>query len=175
MTGRASKMLAVLNQHCRPDSVANAFTTLMLLFNNSMGKLEEIMTFRSRFNGMVNNMSCCKIILPLLLVVMFFLHSLHSRYDNLLEKFRSCYKSLKGASLDSIVADVHYHNEFQLVGSNKKVPAGKGPKALASAASSAVDKQGKEWRNPYEWLASFDIKGINSLTAMDGRDHALLK
>jgi hypothetical protein len=58
------------------------------------------------------------------------------------------------------VADVHYHNEFKLVGSSKKVPAGKGPKAAAAAASSAVDKQGKELCNPYKWLASFDIKGI---------------
>jgi hypothetical protein len=40
--------------------------------------------------------------------------------------------------------DVHYHNEFKLVGSNKKVPSGKGPKAAAAAASSAVDKQGKQ-------------------------------
>jgi hypothetical protein len=154
------KMLATLNQHCQPDSVANAFTTLMLLFNNSMGESEEIMAFWSRINEMVNDMSRCKIILPLVLMVMFFLCSLHSHYDDLLEQFCSCYKSLKGAFLDSIVADVCYHNEFKLVGSNKKVLAGKGPKAAAAAAFSAVDKQGKEWRNPYKWLASFDIKGI---------------
>jgi hypothetical protein len=38
--GKGFEMLAALNQHCCcPDSVANAFTTLMLLFNkNSMGK-----------------------------------------------------------------------------------------------------------------------------------------
>jgi hypothetical protein len=108
--GKGIKMLAVRNQHCHPDSVANAFTTLMLLFNDSMGESEEIITFWSRFNGMVNNMSRCKIILAPVLMVMFFLRSLHSRYDNLLEQFCSCYKSLKGASLDSIVADVRYHN-----------------------------------------------------------------
>jgi hypothetical protein len=55
---------------------------------------------------------------------------------------------------------MRYHNEFKLVGSDKKVPAGEVPKAAAAAASSAVDKQGKEWRNPYKWLASFDIKGV---------------
>ncbi len=125
-----------------------------------MGKSEEIMAFWSRFNGMVNNMSGCKIILPLVLMVMFFLCSLHSCYDDLLEHFCSHYESFKGASLDSIVADVRYHNEFKLVGSNKKVPAGKGPKAGAAPASSAVDKQGKDWRNPYKWLTSFDIKGV---------------
>ena len=35
-------MLAVLNQHCRPDSVTNAFTTLMSLFNNVQGESESI-------------------------------------------------------------------------------------------------------------------------------------
>jgi hypothetical protein len=158
--GKGFKMLAALNQHCRPDSVANAFTTLMSLFNDSMGKLEEIMALRSRFDGMVNNMSRCKIILPPVLMVMFFLCSLHSCYINLLEQFCSCYKSFEGTPLDSIVADVRYHNEFKLVGSDKKVSARKGAKAVAATASYAVDKQGKEWRNPYEWLASFDIKGI---------------
>jgi hypothetical protein len=158
--GKGFKMLAALNQHCRPNSVANAFTTLMLLLNDSMGELEEIMAFQLRFDGMVNSMPHCKIILPPGHMVMFFLCSLHFCYNDLLVQFYSCYKSLEGASLDSIVADVQYHNEFKLVGSNKKVPAGKGPKAVASTASSAVDKQRKEWRNPYEWLTSFDIKGI---------------
>jgi hypothetical protein len=153
-------MLAALNQHCHPDSVANAFTTLMFLFNDSVGKLEEIMAYRSRFDWMVNYMSRCKIILPPVLMVMFFLRSLQSCHNNLLEQFCSRYKSLKGASINSIVADMRYHNEFKLVGSDKKVPAGKGPKAAAAAASSAIDKQGKDWRNPYKWLASFDIKGI---------------
>jgi hypothetical protein len=161
--GKGFEMLAALNQHCHPDSVANAFTTLMLLFNNSMGELEEIMAFRSRFDGMVNNMSPCKIILPSVLMVMFFLCSLRSCYNNLLVQFCSRYKSLEGASLDSIVADVRYHNEFKLVGSNKIVPAGKGPKAAAATTSSAVDKQGKEWRNPYNIRNSLmpHLWGIN--------------
>ncbi len=142
--GKGFKMLAALNQHCRPDSVANAFTTRMLLFNVIMGELEEFMAFRSRFDGMVNNMSRCKIILPPILMVMFFLHSLHSHYDDLLEQFCSHYKSLEGASLNSIVVDVHYHNQFKLIRSDKKLPARKGQKAATAATSSAVDKQGKE-------------------------------
>ncbi len=98
------------------------------------------MAFRSSFDGMVNNMSRCNIILPPVFMVMFFLHSLHSCYDDPLERFCSCYKSLESASLDSIVAVVHYQDVFKLVGSNKKVPAGKGPKAATAAASSDVDK-----------------------------------
>jgi hypothetical protein len=91
---------------------------------------------------------------------MFFLRSLHSSYDDLLEQFCSHYKSLEGPSLDSIVADVRYHDKFQFVESDKKLPAAKTPKAAAAAASSQVDKQGKEWNNLYEWLASFNIKGM---------------
>jgi hypothetical protein len=99
--GKGFEMLAALNLHCHPDSIANAFTTLLLLFNDSMGASEEIMAFRSRFDGMVNDMAHCKIFLPPILIAMFFLCSLHSHYDDLLDQFHSHYKSLEGASLDS--------------------------------------------------------------------------
>jgi hypothetical protein len=46
---------------------------------------------------------------------MFFLWSLNPYYDNLLEQFRSCYKVLKSATVDSIVANIHYHNNFKLI------------------------------------------------------------
>jgi hypothetical protein len=73
-------MLAALNQYCCPDLVANALTTtLMLLFNDNMDASEEIKAFCSWFNGMVNDMAHCKIFLPPILIVMFFLCSLHSR------------------------------------------------------------------------------------------------
>jgi hypothetical protein len=135
----------------------------MSLFKDNMGKLEDIMAFCSRFDGIVNDMACCKFVITSALIFMFFLCLLHSCYDDLLEQFWSCYKPLEGASLDSIVADVHYHNKFKLVGSNKKVPASKGPKAAAAAASSAVDKQGKEWGNLFEWLASLNINASRSI------------
>jgi hypothetical protein len=109
---------------------------------------------------MVNNMAHCKIFLPPILTVMFFLCSLHSCYNDLLEQFCTRYKSLEGTPLDSIVADIRYHNEFKLAGSDKKLPLVKTSKAAAAAASSQEDKQVKEWNNPYEWLASFKIKGI---------------
>jgi hypothetical protein len=59
-----------------------------------------------------------------------------------------------------IVAEVRYHDKFQLVRSDNTLPAGKSPKEVAAAASSQMDKQGKEWNNPCEWLASFNIKSI---------------
>jgi hypothetical protein len=58
--GKGFEMLVALNWHCRPDSTANAFTTLLSFFNNSLGAFEEIMAFCSRFNGMVNDMVIVK-------------------------------------------------------------------------------------------------------------------
>jgi hypothetical protein len=43
--GKGFEMLAVLNQHCRPDSVTNAFTTRMSLFNDVQGESEPIVEF----------------------------------------------------------------------------------------------------------------------------------
>jgi hypothetical protein len=152
--GKGFKMLSALNEHCHSNSITNAFTTLMSLFNDSMGKSEEIMVFLSQFNGMVNDMAQCKIVIPPILMVMFFLCSLHPCYDDLLEQFCSRYKSLDGASLDSIVADVWYHNEFKLVGLDKKLPPGRNPWAAAASAPPASDWQGKEWNNPYNGYPS---------------------
>ena len=43
--GNGFEMLAALNLHCRLDTVANAFTTLMSLFNDNMGDREDILAF----------------------------------------------------------------------------------------------------------------------------------
>jgi hypothetical protein len=109
---------------------------------------------------MVNDMAWCKIVIPPILMVMFFLCSLHPHYDDLLEQFCSRYKSLDGASLDSIVADVWYHDEFKLVGLDKKLPLGRNPWAAAASAPPAVDWQGKQWNNPYEWLSKLNIDSL---------------
>ncbi len=58
------------------------------------------------------------------------------------------------------MVDVCYHDKFKLIGSDKKAPNPKGPKAAAAATSPHIDKQGKEWNNTYEWLASFNIKSV---------------
>jgi hypothetical protein len=78
--GKGFEILAALNHHCHPNSITNAFTTLMSLFNNNMGELKEIMAFHSRFDGVGNNMACCKIVIPPTLMAMFFLCLLHSCY-----------------------------------------------------------------------------------------------
>jgi hypothetical protein len=132
----------------------------MSLFNDSMGKPDKIMAFWSRFDCMVIDMARCKIVIPPIFLAMFFLRLLHSCYDDLLEQFCSRCKSLEGASLNLIVADVRYHDQFKLVGSDKKIPPEKVPKAAAAAASTHVDNHRKAWSNPYEWPASFNIKSV---------------
>jgi len=62
--GKGFEMLAVLNQHCRSDRIANAFIMLMSRFNDVQGQSEPVLEFRSRFDGMVLDMSRSKIILP---------------------------------------------------------------------------------------------------------------
>lgn len=51
--GKGFKMLAVLNQHCCPDSVVNVFTTLMSLFKDVQSDSESILEFHSRFDGSI--------------------------------------------------------------------------------------------------------------------------
>jgi hypothetical protein len=81
------EMIDVLNRHCRPDSVTNAFTTLMSLFNDVQGDSEPIVEFRSRFDGMLLDMTRCKVVIPPLLLVMIFIRALHSCYSDILDQF----------------------------------------------------------------------------------------
>ncbi len=46
-------MLAALEQHCHPDTVANAFTMLMSLFKDVQGESEETLAFWSCFDGLI--------------------------------------------------------------------------------------------------------------------------
>jgi hypothetical protein len=55
-----------------------------------------------------------------ILLVMLFLHALHSRYSNILDQFRSWYKVLEMATNNSVAYNVHYHIGFQLVGLEKR-------------------------------------------------------
>jgi hypothetical protein len=158
--GKGFEMLAALDQHCHPDTVANAFTTLMSLFNDVQGNSEPIMEFCSHFDGMVMDMTWCKSVISLILLVMFFLCALHGHYTDLLKQFCSCFKVLEDASINSVVEDVRYHDSFTLAGPKKSpLPSGSWiPKASAANAN----KQGQEWNNPFEWLSSYYKKGIKT-------------
>jgi hypothetical protein len=63
-------MLAALNTYCHPNFVANAFSSLLLIFNELQGKKKPILEFCSRFNGLILEMACCKVVIPPLLLVM---------------------------------------------------------------------------------------------------------
>ena len=156
--GKGFEMLAVLNQHCRPDTVSGSFSTLMSLFNDVQGPSEPVLEFRSRFDGLVLDLSRSKIVIPPILLLMLFLRALHSRYSDILDQFRSRYKDLEKATLDSVVEDARYHDEFKLVG-DKKTPGGR---PTPTAATANVDKQGKEWPSPFEWLSTYATKGIKT-------------
>ena len=162
--GRGFEMLSTLMQHCHPDTVSNAFTSLLSMFNDVQGEAESIIKFRSRFDGLDLELSRCKVFLPPILLVMLFLHALHSCYTVLFDQYHTRFKPIEEVSLDSIVAEVTYHDGFPPVDhSNKKPSSGgtapRGP-AAASATSTNTDKNGKGWQTPFEWLATYTDKGI---------------
>ena len=105
---------------------------------------------------MVLDMFWSKIVLPPILLVMLFLGVLHSRYSDLLDQFRSRYKSLETATIDSVVEDARYHDEFKLVGLDKKVPA------TPRATTANVNKDGKEWALPFEWQFTYATKSLKT-------------
>jgi len=154
--GKGFEMLAVLDQHCCPDKILNAFSTLMSLFNDVQGPSEPVLEFHSRFDGMVLDMSRSKIFLPPILLVMLFLCTLHSRHSDILNQFRSRYKILEAATIDSVFEDARYHDEFKLVGLDKKGS----PTPKAAAAND--DRSGKEWASHFEWLSTYTTKGIKT-------------
>ena len=89
---------------------------------------------------------------------MTFICALNTRYSDILDRFRSRCKNLETATIDCVVVDVKYHNEFQLVNPRAKNPRKGGP----GASAVAIDKAGKEWSNPFEWLSSFLVKTIKT-------------
>jgi hypothetical protein len=153
-------MLAALNQHCCLETVANIFTLFMSLFNDVQGNSEPIIEICSCFDGTVMDMTWCKIMIPLILLVMFFLCALHGHYTDLLKQFCSCFKVLEDASVNSVVEDVRYHDSFTLAGPKKCPSPLRSWVPKASAAN--ADKHGHEWNNLFEWLSSYTKKGTKT-------------
>ncbi len=71
--GRGFKMLDALIRHCHPDTVFNAFASLLSLFNDVQQESEPTLEYLSRFDGLTLELSRCKVVLPHLLSVMLFL------------------------------------------------------------------------------------------------------
>jgi hypothetical protein len=123
--GWGFEMLAALIQHCRPDTVSNAFTSLLSLFNDVQGESEPIVEYCSRFDGLILELLRCKVVLLHLLLVMLFLCALHVHYADIVEQFPTCFMSIETATVDCIISNIMFQDGFKLVDS-KKGQAGRG-------------------------------------------------
>jgi hypothetical protein len=143
--------------------VSNAFASLLSLFNDVQGESEPILEYRSRFDGLTLKLSRCKVVLPHLLLVMLFLCVLHVCYADIVEQFRTRFKSIKTAMVDSIVSNVMFQDEFKLVDSKKGKPgvgASNPNQRIPAMATANTDRQGQIWQSPFEWLSKYGLKGI---------------
>ncbi len=160
--GRGFEMLATLMQHCRPNSVSNAFSSLLSLFNDVQGEAESIIEYRSRFDGLILELSRCKVTIPLFLMVMLFLRALHSRYSVIFEQYRSRFKPIETATLDSLVSDVVFHGGFTEVSHKKKPTPPPGSRQPAAAANTNTNQRGKVCIKAHKgrWARAMSSTGI---------------
>jgi hypothetical protein len=159
----ALKMLDTVMQHCCPDKVSNAFTSLLSLFKDVQRKSKFIIDYRSRFDGLPLELARCKVVIPSILLVMLFLRALHSWYKDIVNQFWAHFKPIETATLNLIVSYVTYHDGFQVMDHSKKGKPRSGSGPCVPAATSATtnsDCQGNVWQSPFKWLAQYGIKGI---------------
>jgi hypothetical protein len=69
--GHGFEMFPALNAYCHPDSVTNAYSSLLSIFNKLQGDDKPIAAFWSRFDGLILEMAQSKVIIPPLLFVQF--------------------------------------------------------------------------------------------------------
>jgi hypothetical protein len=134
------------------------------LFNKLQGENKPIVAFRSRFNGLILEMACCEVVIPPLLPVMLFLRSLHSCYLDIVEQFRTQHKSLQTMSIEMIVADVTYHDEFILKEPcRQQEKSSKTPSWIPAASAAHTDNSGTVWSSPFDWPSKdYGGKGIHT-------------
>ena len=143
------------------DSVSNAFTSLLSLFSNVQGESESIIEYQYCFGRLILELARCKVVIPSFLLVVLFLHTLHSQYAAIFEQYWSHFKPILAATLDSLVADVNFHDFFTVVDYKKKPGPAPGFQVPAAAlANTNSDQKGQVWQTPFEWLAQYGIKGI---------------
>jgi hypothetical protein len=161
--GRGFEMLAVLSQHFPPNLVSNAFTFLMTIFNDVQGQDEPIIHYWCHFDGLIMELSCCKVTIPQVLMVMLFLQAVHGHYLELLDQFCTHFKYIEMATINPVVEDIAYHDSFTVherKGSGK--PATSTP-CIPAAASVNTDQKGTVWQNPFEWIStSYSKKAIKT-------------
>ena len=162
--GKGFEMLQVLEDNFRPSSTSNSFTTLLTLFNDTQGDKVSIHEFRSRFEGHLGALSCSSVAIPSILRVMLFLCVMHPRYGNLLTQFAAKQKDLSLASIDSVVLDAKFMDEFTAVGAGVKPKPGTPSPSPRSPATSTVvtNGEGKRYPTPFEWLALYNQGSLST-------------
>jgi hypothetical protein len=154
--GKGFEMLQVLEDNFCPLSISNLFTTLLALFNNTQGNKKGIDVLLSWFAGHLGALSRLAVAIPPILQAMLFLWAMHSCYADLLSQFATKHKDLLVATIDSVVADAWYMDDFVVVGSKTKpIVLTSSPRSPA-AALVTTDKKGKEFWTTFEWLATYD-------------------
>jgi hypothetical protein len=156
------EMLQVLEDNFHPASISNTFTTLLSLFNNRQSDKEGIHKFHLQFEGNLLALFRLLVAIPQILLVMLFLRAIHLRYQGLLNQFASKQKDLSAASINSVVADAKFIDEFATVGANGKAIHPTSTPCSLAAVTAVTDRDGKEHHSPWEWLATFKSGSILS-------------
>jgi hypothetical protein len=117
--------------------------------------------FRSQFEGHIGALSWSLVAIPPILQVMLLFQGMHSRYQDLLSQFASKHKDLALATIDSIVADARFMDDFiDVKGKTKPGAPGPSPCSTPSMAAVATNKEGKAFRTPFEWLTTYDSEFV---------------
>ncbi len=154
-------MLATLNAYCHPDFIASTFSSLLSIFNKLQGKTEPILAFCYRFDGLIfgNGLlqggdtpsPAC--------------HDFPVGVAQSLLGHRGAipdmHKSLKTTSIEMIVADVTYHDEFILKEPRCQDKSSKTPSKIPVVSAAHTDNAGTVWSSPFDWLSKgYGDKGM---------------
>jgi hypothetical protein len=93
---------------------------------------------------------------------MLFLRAIHLCYQGLLNQFASKQKDLSAASIDSVVVDAKFMDDFATVGANGKAIHPTSTPHSPATATAVTGRDGKEHCSPWEWLATFESVRISS-------------
>jgi hypothetical protein len=137
---RGFEMLAAFTQHCHPNSVANAFTSLLLLLNDVQGNDKPILQYLFHFDRILMELSWCKVAIPQILLVMLILCAIPNCYLDLLEQFCTHFKSIKTATINSIVSDIEYHDGFTIHECKGTKPPASAPCVPAAASANTYKR-----------------------------------
>ncbi len=115
--GHGFEMLASLEAEFKPATFSHTFTTFISLVNDKQAE-EGLHEFRARFEGHLHVMSQSAISIPPILQAMLFLRALHPRYKSIVDLFASKQRDISVASINSIILDARFIDEFNFFGSN---------------------------------------------------------